>query len=219
MMSDRRWLLKGAALTAAAWAMGPEAAMSDGGAPTLDADIAVVGRDLVVRYRVANRSSQPIYVTNKLHRAGAGPVIDADHVYAWIGDGGRLTIAKTMPAIPAGRSPTNLVAPYMTLLEAGESLEETVRLDLPLRPYVEYHDNTPAGGADGSPDLVEASGVSFRLGYFVPPPGAPHRREVQFGKTVDNFRNPPGARARYGEVASPVHAIPVPVVRTRAMQN
>ncbi|MCV0395852.1 MAG: hypothetical protein K5872_06295 [Rhizobiaceae bacterium] len=210
MSFDRRLLLTGMAATLA----GGGITMSDAdAAPGFDARIALSDKALSIAYRVTNTGGKPIFVTNKLHRAGARPVIDQDHVYSWLEGNGRLVVAKIMPVIPRDRSPTNLVAPYMTRLDPGRAVEESLSLPVPVRPYLEYHDNTPLA------EDVAASSVEFRLGWFLPPDGAAMVSDTAFGHKVDNFRNPPGRQARYSELRSAAVGLQVPVRRTRAMDR
>ncbi|MYZ50445.1 hypothetical protein [Propylenella binzhouense] len=218
-MRDRPWIVGAMLLVFSAAAPEHPAMAENGPAPSFTAQIAVEPNRLVIRYTVANTTPGTIYVTNKLHRAGAKRVIDPNHVYARLEEDGTLDVAKTMPAIPADRAPTNLVAPYMTALAPGARLSESVVLPLPLHPYLEYHDNSPVTDEEGRAALVRASGVRFRLGYFVPPAGAKPRSESAFGVAVDNFRNPPGGRARYGELVSAKVRSEIPLVRTHAMEK
>lgn len=180
----------------------------------LKARIAVTGGALSIDYQFQNGSSGPVLVTNKIWRFVEGtPKIDPDFVYGNINSDGVLALYKAMPDIPQNKSPTNLVAPYMTLVKSGESITESINLQLPLMPYREYFNNSPLLDGDGKPVTETVKQVTFGLGFFVPPEGSKLSSEQAFGEGVDNFRNPPGKRAQYGMLWSQHFHVSVPVYR------
>ncbi len=177
------------------------------------------GNALVIRYRIYDGSGRDVYLTNLLVRAGAEKVVDVNHVYARLNDD-TLIISKTMPPVPASASPTTLVAPFTTVLRNGASFSETVTLELPLLPYLEYADNTPVTDDDGKPLAITVRKLVFAVGYFVRPQGAADWTDQQFDHEVTFFRNPPGVQAAYGELAVPLAVQgAIPVLRTRAMEQ
>jgi hypothetical protein len=179
--------------------------------------IAKAGDALVIDYRLENGTSQPVFVTNKIWRIIEGKAkIDPDFVYSRMMDGKILALSKTMPEIPSGRSPTNLVAPYMTKIDPGKMLAQTVNIPLPVQTYVEYFSNAVAKDDNGNPLTEAASEAVFQLGYFLPPEGSRIWAEQAFGEEVDLFHNPPGKRAAYGVLTSQKIRVPVPVFRRAA---
>lgn len=187
------------------------AAVSDYG---LKARISITGDTLAIDYQFTNGGAGPVLVTNKIWRIVEGKAkIDPDFVYANVNSDGLLAIYKTMPDIPEKKSPTNLVAPYMTKVESGDSLSESIALQLPLLPYREYFNNKPAEDSDGNKLVQTVKETAFGLGFFVPPEGSKIWNEQAFGESVDLFHNPPGKRAQYGVLWSQHFKVSVPVYR------
>jgi hypothetical protein len=190
------------------------AAVSDYG---LKARIASDGDALGIDYQFTNGGTGPVLVTNKIWRMIDGKAkIDPDFVYANVNSDGLLAIFKTMPAIPEKKSPTNLVAPYMTRVESGQSLTESISLPLPLLPFMEYSSNEAAVDNDGNKLVQTVKEAAFGLAFFVPPEGSKIWNEKAFGESVDLFHNPPGKRAQYGVLWSQRFKVSVPVYRRAA---
>lgn len=190
------------------------AAASD---PDFRANISKTGDMLVIDYRIENTQVQPVFVTNKLWRlVETKPQIDPDFVYGRITENGLLMLSKTMPEIPSGQSPANLVAPYTTRLDPGQSLSETVNLPIPVQTYLEYTNNSTAKDDKGQPVVETVSEIMFSVGYFLLPPGSNMRKEKAFGTEVDLFQNPPGARATYGILSSAKFRLSIPVYKKAA---
>lgn len=180
----------------------------------LKARISATGDALAIDYQFRNGGSGPVFVTNKIWRIVEGKAkIDPAFVYANINSDGLLAIYKAMPDIPSEKSPTNLVAPYMTKVESSDSLTESINLSLPLIAYREYFDNSAARDSDGNPIVETVKRVAFGLGFFVPPEGSKIWNEMAFGQSVDLFHNPPGKRAQYGVLWSQHVSVSVPVFK------
>ena len=214
-MKSRRAVLGLAAVAATHFLLADRhrvmAAVSD---YTLKARISGSGDTLAIDYQFTNGGAGPVLVTNKIWRMVEGKAkIDPDFVYAHVNSDGLLAIYKTMPNIPEGKSPTNLVAPYMTKVESGDRLSESITLQLPLLPYQEYFNNEPAEDSDGNKLVQTVKGVAFGLAFFVPPEGSKIWNEKAFGENVDLFHNPPGKRAQYGVLWSERFKVSVPVFR------
>lgn len=180
--------------------------------PGFRANISKIDDMLVIDYRIENTTANPVFVTNKIWRLiDTKPKIDPDFVYGTITGNNLLVLSKTMPEIPSKKSPTNLVAPYTTRLDPGQSLSETINLQIPVQTYLEYTDNTAAKDENGEPVIVTVSEVVFALGFFLLQPGSRMWKEKAFGTEVDLFQNPQGARAAYGVVSSPRVRLSIPV--------
>ena len=177
----------------------------------LSAEVSLTADRLVLSYRIDNTGGSDIYLLNKVYKALPKPEIDKDFAYVFLTEQGGLYIEKDIPPVPGGRSPTSLVAPYMSVVRAGASFTETVEFALPVRQYIEYSDNTPP--ADPQKDrVVMANGLVFSIGYFVRAPGATERFEQRFGHEVVLLQNPPGAaRARHEKLAVGPFDVEVPV--------
>jgi hypothetical protein len=175
----------------------------------LSAEISLTDNRLVLTYRLDNGGGADIYILNKVYRSSPKATIDKDYAYVFLTGDGRLGIEKDIPPIPEGRSPTNLVVPYMSVVRAGASFSETVELPVPAAQYIEYSDNTPPDPQKNR--VVGARGVVFSLGYFVRPPGATERFEQALGEEVVLFQNPPNARARHDKLVVGPFPIEAPV--------
>jgi hypothetical protein len=216
-MKNRRAVLElGAVATAHIVLAGRHTAMAAATDLSFRAIISDAGDALVVDYMVENTTTQSVFLTNKLWRLiDSKPQIDPNFVYGRVAGNNLLTLSKTMPEIPSGKSPTNLVSPYMLRLEPGQRFSETINLPLPVETYLEYTNNTAAKDENGRPMIVTVNEAMFALGYFLPPKGSRMWNERAFGKEVDLFHNPPGARAAYGVLSSPTVRFSIPV-RKRA---
>jgi hypothetical protein len=217
-MKSRRAVLELAATAAACFAFAERhSAMAAASDPGFRTNISTADDMLVIDYRIENTTEQPVFVTNKIWRLIEGkPKIDPDFVYGKLTGDILLTVFKTMPEIPHGKSPANLVAPYTTRLDPGQSITETVNLQIPVHTYLEYTDNSTAKDDKGEPLLVTVSEVVFAIGYFLLAPGSSMRKEKAFGTEVDLFQNPPGARATYGILSSPKVRLSIPVYKRAA---
>lgn len=214
-MRSRRAVLAMAAAAASHLILtGRHKAMAAASDYQLKARISPAGDSLAIDYLFTNGGAGPVLVTNKIWRIVEGKAkIDPGFVYANVNSDGVLAIYKAMPDIPSDKSPTNLVAPYMTLVKSGESLDESISLSLPLLPYREYFNNAAARDGDGNPIVETVKKVAFGLGFFVPPEGSKIWNEMAFGESVDLFHNPPGKRAQYGVLWSQHFPVSVPVIR------
>jgi len=189
-----------------AWGMNMYAQNGD---VQLSAEVSLTDNRLVLAYRIDNSGGADIYILNKVYKSSPKAMIDKDYAYVFLTHDGRLGIEKDIPPIPEGRSPTNLVVPYMSVVRSGASFSETVELPLPVAQYIEYSDNTPPDPQKNR--LVTANGVLFSIGYFVRPPGATERFEQALGEEVVLFQNPPNARARHDKLVVGPFPIEVPV--------
>ena len=118
---------------------------------------------LTLSYTVENKSDAVVYLVNRLTRYEdkKGWIPDAEVVYVFIEEGGRIELSKRVPPAPTDR----LVTPrsyYVTPLAAGEKFEEELSLLLPVtehRPYDGFLGELP------EPRKIEAK-VQFVLGVF-----------------------------------------------------
>lgn len=179
---------------------------SDGLHLTAHVSVADPGK-LVLDYRVDNRGSADVYLLNRIPRRGRGLTLDPNNIYVRFADRS-VHLEKLIPAIPPGRSPYQLVAPYVTPLRAGGTFSERVELALPLRRFQEYHDNMdrPGAAVEIYPRIV------FSLGYMVKLPGTSEREAEVEGVPVLLFTNPPGALSRAGVLRTEVGELAIPVL-------
>ncbi len=166
------------------------------------------GQTLVLDYRVDNHGTADVYLLNRIPRALPRFTVDPDTIYVHFADG-TVHLEKAIAAVPPGRQPYELVAPFVSPVRAGESFSEKVRLTLPLQEYREYTAVPDRSG--GSVEVYHR--VDFTLGYMVKLPGTTEREAEVQGVKVLLFTNPPGTLSQAGKLRSPVAMLPIPILR------
>ncbi|MBO2010367.1 hypothetical protein [Hymenobacter negativus] len=94
---------------------------------------------LQLRYEVTNTSGQPLYLFNKLARAGGASVFDTDPNAAnIILSPERVTVSKTLVPVPDDKEVERPYVPCLSRLLPNEKLAEHMLLATPLSPFTWY---------------------------------------------------------------------------------
>ncbi|MGA9997100.1 MAG: hypothetical protein WBP93_16905 [Pyrinomonadaceae bacterium] len=139
---------------------------------SLDAKIEVRDSDLFIKYFIKNQGERDIYAFNRLVRLspdGSGKV-DPDLAYVTFSDDLTATISKSAQKIPSGLQVTQVESPYLTLVRAGETFQEEVKLPLPLtehHPYLPMLRLTRPEGKNKEIMQTQTRMIRFELGYLV----------------------------------------------------
>ena len=165
------------------------------------------GQVLVLRYRVDNPGPRDAYLLNRVHDQSLQT--NPNLVYIDFDRQRRIVNAsKKIPAIPPGMNPTMPATPYVTPVRAGQSVEETVRIPLPVREFNAY---TPVP-EDGR--TVSYAGLTFTVGYYWSVPGMKERSQpIIPGVEVLIPTPPPGTKIEFAELSSST-ALEIPVLET-----
>ncbi len=117
---------------------------------------------LQLRYDAENVSNSDLYLFNRLHSEYTEDGIfklDDNLVYIYPEDGG-MHLSKRIPEIPPGIFAEMPIVPCTSLLQIGETVGETMKLNLPLQPWDPYlPDANPA-------PVSHWDSLVFSLGYF-----------------------------------------------------
>lgn len=180
--------------------------------PQLGFRVEAVARDrhLHIRYSVRNDGVRDVYLLNRLFR-NSPPAFGPDIAYVEFDRPERVVlVSKRIPPIPPGRSPTSLVAPYVTPVRMRETFTEAFRLALPLRLLLEYGQSQQPRPPEQE-RIAEYRGMRLRLAYYWRDDGVTETPGVAFDQPVvipGNFpRFPPIL-----DLVSPVVPVPLPVI-------
>jgi hypothetical protein len=165
------------------------------------------GQVLVLRYRVDNPGPRDAYLLNRVHDQSLQT--NPNLVYIDFDRQRRVVNAyKKIPGIPPGMNPTMPATPYVTPVRAGQAVEETVRIPLPVREFDAYAP-VPEDGR-----TVSYAGLTFTVGYYWSVPGMKERsQQIIPGVEVLIPTPPPGTKIEFGELSSAT-ALEIPVWET-----
>jgi hypothetical protein len=131
----------------------------------VQASVFEVGTDgLGVQYVVTNTAGHEVYLFNRLFVTDikGQRTLDPNRAYAEV-RGTTLHLAKQLVEIPPGMLVEFPVVPYLTRLDPGESLEEKMEFELPIREDQPYM-TVPFGANERE---VTCEELVFTIGYFV----------------------------------------------------
>lgn len=176
----------------------------------LEVDVSLeVGEDeATLRYAAVNRAPEAVFVFNRLWERiepDGSFATDPDLVWVVVEDE-RVVLGKKVPPVPEDMDVESRVVPVATRLAPGESIEETVRLVLPLESNFPYP-------VPPSRPVASALEAFYELGYVrIPPEGEAHVTRVETadgpGWYFSSFRAERQSVARIGPLAAPLPVSP-----------
>ena len=133
-----RWRISGTIVVCILSCFSLTVAGADGGVRLTGFQATASSCGLEVHYEVLNGLEQPILLPNVLYRVRDGEVVVSRHFAYTSIDADTLVIEKMIPEVPSGWVVEALEVPFITLVEAGARLSETLCLPLPLEARGAY---------------------------------------------------------------------------------
>lgn len=121
---------------------------------------------LVLGYGMTNERGREVFLLDQLpliDESGACS-LDANRVYVEIA-GAELRLSRQLVQVPEQMVVEAPEVPFLTRLEAGDSIEQQLVVELPAEPF---HPYAPPVPADAEWQTRSVEGVSFHLGYLTP---------------------------------------------------
>jgi hypothetical protein len=129
------------------------------------ATAAIKQDDLVISYRVENRSVQEIYLTNHGVRIDSkkGQVPDRSAAFVYVLEKEKIVhVTKRQPP-PPRMLVTQVLLHFVTQVMPGGLFFEDIKIPLPIEANVPYEDSRPPLGSE---EITELRFVQFSLGYI-----------------------------------------------------
>lgn len=165
---------------------------------------------LGVSYNVSNQHHQDAYLFNRLYRYDPEIQISNDIVYAHLKQEERLVwLNKKIPDLPAGKTVTAPVVPFVHPIRSGEEFNEEFQVTVPVREYREY---SRVLSDQQEPREETYVGVYFSLGYYWRPEGTTEEEREIDDSTVILPRAPiPYRPPSTGLLESPITKLDIRV--------
>lgn len=175
---------------------------------TFEAKAAVSGQQLVLGYRVTNRSRRDVYLLNRLYRSTPAWRMSPDIAFVEFDQpAATVRVSKRIPFLPAGVKAASPYIPFVTPIRAQQSFSEIIRLALPLEEFKQFGNVPPPEGAKKT--LISFERVGLSIEYYWRAPGASEDELVAQETEVIVPRIPAGAGIESDLLHSPAFTVRV----------